>query len=403
MPRGRQVLAFGVFGYGAAWAFGAQALYPVALGLIVAAGLAWLTVRLSRGPARLSRTLGAGEHLEGDDVPVELELELASRFRLSSVKVVERVERIGELETALRRRDGRYVGGYVLHRLPRGRYSFAGADAVLEDPLGLERIEVPLPAGPAVLVLPRLVELERLFSERGTGRGEGRGLLLRRPSGFDLHSVREYERGESLRKVHWRSTAHRGQLMVKELEEAHQDEVAVVLDARGSGRVGAALEASFDVQVRAAGSIVRAHVRRGRSALLVVNDAGEESLRVRSERDWQGALDRLAAVVPTGSRSPIALVSGDANAAARALELTLVTADLSPEIADRLLQRALARRAVSVVYVDAASFSAKRRVARRSPQLARLAAAGVPVAVLARGDDLSHALSGTGLTRAAGA
>ena len=44
-------------------------------------------------------------------------------------------------------------------------------------------------------------------------------------------SVREYERGESLRKVHWPTTARRGQLMVKELEDSPRDEIAVVLDA----------------------------------------------------------------------------------------------------------------------------------------------------------------------------
>ena len=46
-----------------------------------------------------------------------------------------------------------------------------------------------------MLVYPRLVELERLFSESGTSALDGRRLLLRRPSGFELHSVRELRRG----------------------------------------------------------------------------------------------------------------------------------------------------------------------------------------------------------------
>src|SRR4029078_2546936 len=103
--------------------------------------------------------------------------------------------------------------------------------AVIEDPFGLERVEQPLDAPGALLVYPRMVELDRLFSEGGTRGQDGRGLLLRRPSGFDLHSVREYEHGDSLRKVHWRSTARRAQLMVKELEDAPRDEGALLLDA----------------------------------------------------------------------------------------------------------------------------------------------------------------------------
>ena len=100
--------------------------------------------------------------------------------------------------------------------------------------------------------------LDRLFSESGAHAQDGRRLLLRRPSGFDLHSVREYEQGESLRKVHWRSTARRGQLMVKELEDAPRDEIAVLLDADASAVV--------ERQLRRAGARGRVDPARARGA-----------------------------------------------------------------------------------------------------------------------------------------
>jgi uncharacterized protein (DUF58 family) len=53
-----------------------------------------------------------------------------------------------------------------------------------------------------VLVYPRLVDLDALFSDSGARALED-AALLRRPTGFDLHSVRDYEQGESLRRVHW--------------------------------------------------------------------------------------------------------------------------------------------------------------------------------------------------------
>src|SRR2546429_646211 len=135
-------------------------------------------------------------------------------------------------------------------------------------------------------------ELGRPLSEGGIYAHGGRRLLLRRPSGFDLHSVREYEQGESLRKVHWRSTAKRGELMVKELEDAPRDEVAVLLDAEASAVVGE----SFDVQVRAAGSLLLAQARRGRRAVLLVNGAHRTVQRVHSyQTDRPQAYDLLAA------------------------------------------------------------------------------------------------------------
>ena len=72
--------------------------------------------------------------------------------------------------------------------------------------------------------------------------------------------------------------------------------------------------------------------------------------------------------------------------------LTVVTASLDGALLDRLLQRALARHSVSLVFVDAASF-APGAPRERHPALLRLQSVGVPVAVLRRGDDLATALS----------
>src|SRR5687768_17976047 len=62
------------------------------------------------------------------------------------------------------------------------------------------------------------------------------------------------------------TTLFRSQLMVKELEDAPRDEVAVLLDADGSAVVGSPPETSFELQVQAAGSILKAHAVRGRRA-----------------------------------------------------------------------------------------------------------------------------------------
>jgi hypothetical protein len=150
---------------------------------------------------------------------------------------------------------------------------------------------------------------------------------------------------------------------------------------------------SFDVQVRAAGSIVDAYVRRGRRAVLVVNSERREVQHVHSPAaDWRRALELLAAVEPTGRTSAARLLAEEDSPAARALELAVVTARLERSLGDRLIQRALSRRKVSLVYVDPASFSGAAR--RPEPELLRLQAAGIPVAVVRAGDDLARRLEG---------
>jgi uncharacterized protein (DUF58 family) len=392
--RGSLTLLLGAATYVVAWLFGAKALYPAATGLVLAPLAANVWVRLAAGPLELRRRAGKGALLEGEDVWVALEARSAARVPAPALAITERVAKLGDRHTAMSRRGRAYRGTYVLEEVPRGRYPVERVHATIDDPFGLARAELDLDARGSLLVYPRLVVLDRLFSESGAHAQDGRRLLLRRPSGFDLHSVREYEQGESLRKVHWKTTARRGQLMVKELEDAPRDEIAVILDADAGAVVGE----SFDVQVRAAGSILRAHAAHGRQAVLAVNSAERPVARVASlEGDWLDALTVLAAAEPDGPRPVVELLQRESGPASRAFETVVVTARMSGALATKLVQRALAGQGVSVVWVDTASFG--DRVAPLDPELLRLQAAGVAVAVLRRGDSLATVL---GPSRASG-
>lgn len=394
--RGVLTLLLGAAIYAVAWLFGAKALYPAAAGLVLAPLAARTWVRAAAAPILLGRRAGKGVLLEGEDVWVTLEARPESRVPPPAIVVTEQIAGLGERETLLRRAGPVHRGTYVLERVRRGRYVVEQARATIDDPFGLARAEVELAAGGSLIVYPRLVPLERLFSESGAHPQDGRRLLLRRPSGFDLHSVREYQQGESLRKVHWRSTARRGQLMVKELEDAPRDEIAVLLDADASAVNGE----SFDVQVRAAGSILRAHAAHGRRAVLAVNSASRPSVRVSSlDGDWLAALGLLAEAEPDGTRPVVELLARESGPASRALETVVVTARLSGALAAKLVQRALAAQAVSVVWIDAPSFAG--RPTRVEPELLRIQAAGVAVAVLRQGDSLGAVLGAAPALRSA--
>lgn len=194
--------------------------------------------------------------------------------------------------------------------------------------------------------------------------------------------------------------------MVKELEDAPRDETAVLLDADARAVVGEPPESTFELAVRAAGSILRSHASRGRRAVLLVNSARPVYQRVHSyDGEWHRALELLAAVAPDGHTPVASLLADEGGAASRALELTIVTSALTPRLAERLTHRALAHHPASVVYVEGASFAQEAKPGtspEAAAQLVRLQRAGVPVAVLRRGDDLTAKLSAQNLRAAVG-
>jgi uncharacterized protein (DUF58 family) len=369
--RGRAVLALGVAVYLVAWVFGSQALYPVATGLVAAVLLAVVWVRASARDPSLRRH-GLGNVLEGSDVRIRLEVAMRSLVPPPTLVAVERAGRLPERNVEIANGGGRYV----LPEVRRGRYVFDPVRLSIEDPFGLARVELVKGEQEALVVYPRLVDLPALFSEGGSHAQDGRRLLMQRPTGYELHSVRDHMQGESLRAVHWPSTARRGQLMVKELEDAPRDEVVVLLDATDPS--------NFDLAVRAAGSILRAHVQRGRRCAIVVNSSARPAQTVMSPGEWHRAFELLAGVEADGRTPLYALLQSEAGVAARALELVVVTSRVDGALVDRLVQRALSRRGTSLVHVGGA----------KEPQLLRLQGAGVPVAVVRPGDDLVDALAG---------
>jgi uncharacterized protein (DUF58 family) len=375
---------------GSALALGSRPLTVAGIGLLMAVIVARIWAGAARTPVAVVFSVEPRPATEGDRVRLEVEARRVSRVPVGSVAVRGTLGRYGDVECQLSGSARAARGSVDLGRLPRGRYELRDTQVVLGDHLGLATVSLPVSARAAVVVRPRLVELDALFSDVGRFGSDGRRLLLRRPVGFDFHSVREYEQGESLRRVHWPTTARRGQLMVEELQDSPRDTVAVLLDCDPAGAAGDAPDSSFDQAVRASGSMLKALVGRGRRTALVTTGRDARVVLVRAfDADFAAALDVLAAVEPDAPHGLVQALRRAQSEAMQAGELVVVTAALTAPAVDQLLRSSM-QRPVAVVWVDAPSFGG--RPTRANPGTLRLASAGVPVAAIRAGDDLRTAL-----------
>lgn len=118
----------------------------------------------------------------------------------------------------------------------RGEYSLPPV-VLASSPLGYWVTMRPHPTEQKVLVLPRIVRLLALPWLR-YARGEHLGPPQTKPGGELFRSLRDYRVGDSLRQVHWKSSAKRGTLMIKETEtEEAMHQVHLVLDPSGDDEV----------------------------------------------------------------------------------------------------------------------------------------------------------------------
>jgi uncharacterized protein (DUF58 family) len=133
------------------------------------------------------------------------------------------------------------------------------------------------------VVTPRTVALAPIpLSGSLTGSGDQRPRAFAGGSAEDV-TVREYRRGDDLRRVHWRSSARIGELMVRREEQPWQTRATVFLDNRVGAHRGEGLASSLETAVSVAASVAMHLAGRGYTVRLVT--AGGEDPATSWQRD----------------------------------------------------------------------------------------------------------------------
>ncbi|WP_433550620.1 DUF58 domain-containing protein [Micromonospora zamorensis] len=279
------------FAYPELTLLGAAAGAAVGYAALVAAWRPRLTVTRLADPDRVAR----GE-------PASMTLTVRNSGRLRSANLLAE-DRCGDRTVpvpVLRLRPGRDTE--VRYDVPthrRGVVPVGPLRVTRRDPLGLVALARPYGATVPVWVYPRVHPLSAVPT--GAGRSLD-GRVDGVPHGsITFDSLREYVVGDELRRVHWRTSARVGELMVRENVDTSLPRLVILLDNRATAhpeRVGGVVE-SFESACEAAASIVTAaHGADLPVVLLFAAARPAAPVTPGGELDGGGALgplDRLAA------------------------------------------------------------------------------------------------------------
>lgn len=275
------------------------AMYLFAYGLLLLVGVSFLIA-----PRNLKLD-GIRDGLfprvqEGDRLDVDLKL--TARRRLSTFILEERVpERLGRrVRVPITRLSsgGEVTHSYGLRATRRGVYEVGPLVAIAGDPLGLTQKETVIAEPFQLLVHPRI----ELVSDRPLTR-QFEDPPIRPPvskpwpSGLEFYGMREYVRGDDLRRIVWRASARTGKIMVREAEQGITDHVTIILDTdRGSHSAdGEGLSESFEAGVRTAASLAVRHLREGYEVQVLAN-GGPLTRHLRGATSQLMVLDSLARI-----------------------------------------------------------------------------------------------------------
>lgn len=351
--RGTGTVVLGAVLFGVAHAADVPNLVYVSVLLLAAVGLSVASSYLVRRSDDLIRVFAPDVAAVGDTVAVALRLRTRTslpttpgtwRDALSAGLDGDAAGVLPPVASALRGGGEPATLRYRVVATRRGVQSAGPLDVVVTDPFGFARRRRTVGQASEVTVTPAVVELAALDDLPGSTGGSQHTATDPLGQGSDNLIPRTYLPGDSMRRIHWRASAHRGDLMVRQEEQETTPEAVVVFD-RGVHRYADTAaeapgdDAGFEVAVTACVSAVARLVREG-YRVTVIDAAGVPLCDPVDGDDLVGVeaacvafapltakgrtpLDELAHVFGGAPTGPLVLVTGtltdaDAGALSRA-------------------------------------------------------------------------------------
>ncbi|MFZ2488369.1 MAG: DUF58 domain-containing protein [Anaerolineae bacterium] len=295
----------------------------------------------------------------------------------------------------------------------RGRFRLGPITLSSSDPLGLFPRERELAATSTMIVYPATIDLPGFQPPIGLLPG---GDAMRRRTHYvttNVSSIRDYVPGDSFNRIHWRSTARTGRMMVKEFELDPTADVWIVLDLDLGAQAGDATSmpeqdinaallrqerprlqlppSTVEYGVTLAASLARHFLLEDLSVGFIAHSGHREMIQPdRGERQLSKILETLAVVNATG-RIPFARVlTSEMENLPRHQTLVAITASNDPQWVAAM--RDLRRRGVhSMALLLAADTFGD--APSHLDTLADLLASGIPTHVIRCGQDIAAALN----------
>jgi len=208
-------------------------------------------------------------HIAGRDIKVQASIKNHSIFPRAFFKLkLETGHSAGNNHLAISLPADKISDWSGLVKYPhRGVYRLGPLVVETTDIFGIMHLKRTLDAGHQIVVCPHTVELPEFEIEAGPVKNR---LLSQEIGAFS--GIREYVPGDSLSRIHWRSTAHMGKLIVKEFDVDVSERIWVILDLNREFNAGKDFDTVEETAITTAASILKKYIDTGRQVGLIAQD-----------------------------------------------------------------------------------------------------------------------------------
>jgi len=185
----------------------------------------------------------------------------------------------------------------------RGLYFLGDTLLHTGDPFGTYAVTITHPARASILVMPPVVPLPELEISPGGYSGEGRAAPHAPENTLDVSSVRKYVSGDSMRLMHWKTTARLGYPYVRLFDGAPASDWWILLDLQDSVQVGSGENSTEEHGIILTASLSDRGLRAHHGVGLVVNGRVLDRLPPRTGTGQSWEILRTLALASCGTIS----------------------------------------------------------------------------------------------------
>ncbi|MBN2147779.1 MAG: DUF58 domain-containing protein [Anaerolineales bacterium] len=330
--------------------------------LLVGLGGAWLVsslwVRSLARNLRLKREMRFGWAQVGDQLEERLTLDNNGWAPATWVEIVDdstlpghtisQVTGIGGMNTNQWHTQG------MCNR--RGLFTLGPTGLRTSDPFGIYTLEIDNPATRTLMVMPPIVPLPAIEVAPGGRSGEGRPRVNAPERTVSSSSVRDYLPGDSLRWIHWRTTARRNKPFVRIFDGTPAGDWRILLDLQEGVQAGQGMDSTVEHSIILAASLADRGLHLRRAVGLAANGAELVWMPPDDSPAHRWAILRALALAEPGSTSLGTLLRNMEKDIRSHTSIIIITPSLSDEWVEALLPLMWRGVTPTVLLLDIASF-----------------------------------------------
>ncbi len=234
----------------------------------------------------------------------------------------------------------------------RGQYEVGISDIHIEDFLGLIRLKYRIPETKKIIVYPKIVHLSKFdifttnsFDSQNSSQGAVEDVN-------NIKDMRNYQYGDSFRKIHWKLSARNNNWMIKNYQCTSDANVNILIDLRHNNYTDDITIVLEDKLIEAAVAVLNYYLNKGISVNYIYYEEKIETLKASNRHEFEFIYKTLS-TISFSQKVPLAdILYLHYESSSNTNDMVILTSILDVDLYNVIYKAQMSNHSICLIYVS---------------------------------------------------